>query len=153
MTEMRLFTVRVFDSEDEPLGEIRHVCAWNRREAYFSVAQLLREKYPSSITWDSYKESMTARQFYGPAVDWRSDSYPDGWGDRVPVKVRMLQRVRSDVPAILLQNRGERERLVAKEGETYYVYTNSHGAVSVWIGTERLGVKPGEFEVTEWMDV
>jgi len=139
--EMRLFTVRVYDDQDELRGEIPHIYAWNRREAYFSVMHQLREEYPNSVMWDSREEPMSAEQFYGPAIKWRSDSYP--WGVQIPVKVRMRRRVTSDFPPVIM----------ARAGEMYYAHTNSHGAVSVWIGEKKLGVKPGEFEVIEWINV
>lgn len=84
-----------------------------------------------------------------PALHQRSDSYP--FGDRVPRTVRMLKTVTADpMPGIgLAYIKGDAP--VAKEGQTYPVWTNSHGAVTAVMedGT-RLGLRPEEFEVDSW---
>jgi hypothetical protein len=84
-----------------------------------------------------------------PALHKRSDSYP--FGDRVPRTVRMLKTVTADpMPGIgLAYIKGDAP--VAKEGQTYRVWTNSHGAVTAVMGSGvRLGLRPAEFEVDSW---
>lgn len=84
----------------------------------------------------------TARMHESPACYFKSDSYP--YGDRQPYKVRMLVTVKSDLPYMTLAE-------TAVQGEVYEVYTNSHGALSVYLPCgEKLGVKPDEFEIEEW---
>ncbi len=84
-----------------------------------------------------------------PALHKRSSSYP--FGDRVPRTVRMLKTVTADpMPGIgLAYIKGDAP--VAKAGQTYPVWTNSHGAVTAIMedGT-RLGLRPAEFEVDTW---
>jgi len=94
----------------------------------------------------------TENQIDCPAIHQRSDSYP--FGDRVPRTVRMLKTVTADqMPGIgLAYIKGDAP--VAKEGQTYPVWTNSHGAVTAVMedGT-RLGLRPAEFEVNSWHDL
>lgn len=86
----------------------------------------------------------TARMHESPACSYRSESYP--YGDQLPHKVRMLTTVKSDLPCMTLAE-------TAVQGEVYEVYTNSHGALSIYLPSgARLGVKPGEFEIVEWYD-
>lgn len=91
----------------------------------------------------------TENQIDCPALHERSSSYP--FGDRVPRTVRMLKTVTPDpMPGIGLSYiKGEAP--VAQVGQTYHVWTNSHGAVSAVMddGT-RLGLRPAEFEVDSW---
>lgn len=80
-----------------------------------------------------------------PAFHERSSGYP--YGDRVPRTVRMLVTATADrIPGIELSHYPE-----AKAGQTYPVWTNSHGAVTAVMedGT-RLGLRPAEFEVESW---
>ncbi len=75
-----------------------------------------------------------------PALHKRSSSYP--FGDRVPRTVRMLKTVTADpMPGIgLAYVKGDAP--VAKAGQTYPVWTNSHGAVTaVMEGGTRLGLR------------
>ncbi|WP_238347317.1 hypothetical protein [Pseudomonas taiwanensis] len=84
-----------------------------------------------------------------PALHKRSSSYP--FGDRVPRTVRMLKTVTADpMPGIgLAYIKGNAP--VAKAGQTYPVWTNSHGAVTAVMGDGvRLGLRPAEFEVDSW---
>ncbi|MBB3273378.1 MULTISPECIES: hypothetical protein [Pseudomonas] len=84
-----------------------------------------------------------------PALHQRSDIY--SFGDRVPRTVRMLKTVTADpMPGIGIAY-VEGAAPVAKEGQTYPVWTNSHGAVTAVMqdGT-RLGLRPAEFEVDSW---
>lgn len=84
-----------------------------------------------------------------PALHKRSESYP--FGNQVPRTVRMLKTVTADpMPGIgLAYIKGNAP--VAKAGQTYPVWTNSHGAVTAVMedGT-RLGLRPAEFEVESW---
>lgn len=80
-----------------------------------------------------------------PALRKRSASYP--YGDRVPRTVRMLVTANADrIPGVELSRYPE-----AKAGQTYRVWTNSHGAViAVMDDGNRLGLRPAEFEVDSW---
>jgi len=80
-----------------------------------------------------------------PALHKRSSSYP--YGDRVPRTVRMLVTATADrIPGVELSHYPE-----AKAGQTYRVWTNSHGAVvAVMEDGNRLGLRPAEFEVDSW---
>jgi hypothetical protein len=80
-----------------------------------------------------------------PALHKRSASYP--YGDRVPRTVRMLVTATADrIPGVELSHFPE-----AKAGQTYRVWTNSHGAVvAVMEDGNRLGLRPAEFEVDSW---
>lgn len=86
-----------------------------------------------------------------PALHKRSESYP--YGDRVPRTVRMLKTVTPDLmPGIgLAYIKGNAP--IAKNGQSYQVWTNSHGAVAaVMPDGQRLGLRPTEFEVDSWHD-
>lgn len=87
-----------------------------------------------------------------PALRKRSSGYP--FGDRVPRAVRMLKTVSADpMPGIgLAYIKGDAP--VAKAGQTYQVWTNSHGAVAaVMPDGSHLGLRPAEFEVDTWHDL
>lgn len=87
-----------------------------------------------------------------PALRKRSSSYP--FGDRVPRAVRMLTTVTADpMPGIgLAYIKGDAP--VAKAGQSYLVWTNSHGAVAaVMPDGSHLGLRPAEFEVDAWHDL
>ena len=94
----------------------------------------------------------TENQIDCPALHQRSDIYP--FGDRVPRTVRMLKTVTADpMPGIGLAYI-EGNAPVAQAGQTYPVWTNSHGAVTaVMGGGMRLGLRPAEFEVDSWHDL
>jgi hypothetical protein len=78
-----------------------------------------------------------------PALHKRSAAYP--YGDRVPRTVRMLVTATA-APGVELAHYPE-----AKAGQTYRVWTNSHGAVvAVMDDGNRLGLRPAEFEVDTW---
>ncbi|MFL8988633.1 hypothetical protein Q8X48_12920 [Pseudomonas sp. QLc11A] len=87
-----------------------------------------------------------------PALHKRSNSYP--FGDRVPRTVRMLKTVTTD-PMLgigLAYIKGKAP--IANAGQSYQVWTNSHGAVAaVMSDGERLGLRPAEFEVDSWHDL
>lgn len=94
----------------------------------------------------------TENQIDCPALHKRSNSYP--FGNRVPRTVLMLKAVTADpMPGIGLSYiKGDAP--VAKEGQTYPVWTNSHGAVTaVMENGIRLGLRPAEFEVDSWHDL
>lgn len=83
-----------------------------------------------------------------PALHKRAIDKGYPFGDRVPKIIRMSQTVTSDL-AFLLPN----SEHVAVVGAAYPAWTNSYGAVAaVFPDGEKLGVKPGEFEVVEWFD-
>ncbi|UZT91038.1 MULTISPECIES: hypothetical protein [Pseudomonas] len=87
-----------------------------------------------------------------PALHKRSNSYP--FGDRVPRTVRMLKTVTADpMPSIgFAYIKGDVP--VATVGNSYPVWTNSHGAVAVvMLDGARLGLRPAEFEVDSWHDI
>lgn len=80
-----------------------------------------------------------------PALHKRFGGYP--YGDRVPRTVRMLVTVTSDrILGVDPVSTPE-----AKAGQTYAVWTNSHGAVTAVMGDgKRLGLRPAEFEIDSW---
>lgn len=87
-----------------------------------------------------------------PAMHKRSNNYP--FGERVPRTVRMLKTVTPDpMPGIgLAYIKGSVPIAIA--GQSYHVWTNSHGAVSaVMPDGERLGLRPAEFEVDTWHEL
>ncbi|WP_256580173.1 MULTISPECIES: DUF4406 domain-containing protein [unclassified Pseudomonas] len=86
-----------------------------------------------------------------PALHHRAQGYP--FGDRVPRTVRMVKTVTADpMPGIgFAYIKGEVPTAVISQ--TFRVWTNSYGAVSaVMPDGQRLGLKPGEFEVATWHD-
>lgn len=92
------------------------------------------------------------KAFESPALQWQSDkkgsfAYPARFNGRVPLKVRLLLTVMPDIPIIIVPDGGT----LCIEGNEYYVWVNSYGAVSAILPNgEMLGLKPDEFEVTEW---
>ncbi len=87
-----------------------------------------------------------------PALHARSKHYPKRFQDRVPKTIRMLRAVQADC---LLRSLMPRWRnVIAEHGMLYQAWTNSHGAVAaVMDDGEMLGLKPDEFEVTDWYAV
>lgn len=77
------------------------------------------------------------------------NNYPKKYEGRVPLKIRMLKTVTSDIPFFFTEAKMRAPDAI--EGQEYYVHVNSHGAVTVIFenGTT-LGVRPKEFEVIEW---
>lgn len=70
--------------------------------------------------------------------------YP--FGNRVPIMVRMVTGVHSDMPF------ATNARLSVDAGTVHRAWTNSYGAVSADLGDgKRLGLKPAEFEVISWL--
>lgn len=85
-----------------------------------------------------------------PALSFRSEHYPSRFEGRVPRRVRIVApHVMPDYPIALLA--AEYRGLVARFGDEFDAWTNSHGAVAIIFPDGRqLGVKPDEFEVIEW---
>jgi hypothetical protein len=81
---------------------------------------------------------------------WKSNdsfAYPKKYGSKVPLKVKLKMTVMPDIPLIFVPEGGT----LCIEGNEYYVWVNKHGAVSAILPNgERLGLKPNEFEVTEY---
>ena len=78
-----------------------------------------------------------------PALILRSEHYPKTFEGRVPLRVRMLETVRSEMRWSKIAP--------AYSGHLYEVWVNSHGAVAVvHEDGQVLGVKPDEFEVVTW---
>jgi hypothetical protein len=98
------------------------------------------------------KEELIKKAQESPALTMKSTrkgkfAYP--FGDKVPLRVRMNQKVTSDVPYPQLPNYSP----ICVQGSEYYVWVNSYGAVAAILENgEQLGLKPGEFEVIEWHD-
>ena len=83
-----------------------------------------------------------------PALTHRSKHYPAAWHQKVPKRVRMAKTVYSDVPVFMTGG----ERLAALDGKEYNVWVNSQGAVTAILEDgQRLGLKPYEFEIIEWV--
>ena len=87
----------------------------------------------------------------GGAMHHLSEHYPERYKGKIPLKVKMLDTVSSDLPVFLMQE-DEQFPLAIKENE-YYVSVNCHGAVTAIFDDGRvLGLKPDEFEVIEFHD-
>jgi len=86
------------------------------------------------------------------ALQWQSDRegdflYPKQWEGKVPLKVRMLKTVTSDLPMIFPDSAD----MITVAKNEYYVYVNSYGAISAFLPNgKQLGLKPDEFEVIEF---
>lgn len=88
---------------------------------------------------------------YGPALKAKSEHYPRSFGSRTPKTIRMLRDVRPDALCAIADPATAKMRAV--RGAEYPAYTNSHGAIcAIFPDGEKLGVKPGEFEVVEWFE-
>lgn len=84
------------------------------------------------------------KAFESPALSVLSEHYPPNRFGRVPLKVQMACNVRSELPF-------SKPGTIARNGEEYYVWCNSHGAVSAILDNgECLGLRPCEFNITEW---
>lgn len=100
-----------------------------------------------------------------PAVQFRFHSdmpedatfnYP--YGNRVPKRIRLARPVApfmDDGPFMMKLLQGASgEARGHDSGETFWAYTNSYGAVClIRDDGSKLGVKPGEFDVVEWLEV
>ena len=85
-----------------------------------------------------------------PALHSKGEGYP--FGNKVPAKIRMLQTVTADpMPVIGFAYLNGELPPLALVGQQYSCWTNKYGAVSVvFPDGKQLGVKPHEFEVSEW---
>lgn len=85
-----------------------------------------------------------------PALKQQSKHYPERYKGRVPKAVRMLETVTADaIPGLGIPP--ECRDMIAVASAEYPVWVNMHGAVSVLLPNgKQLGLKPDEFEVTEW---
>lgn len=85
-----------------------------------------------------------------PALHEKGVGYP--FGDKVPAKIRMRQTVTADpMPGIGLAFLNGEPPPLALIGVEYPCWTNKYGAVcAVFPNGKMLGVKPHEFEVSEW---
>ncbi len=82
-----------------------------------------------------------------PALKKLSEHYPPNRFGKVPLKIRMATTAKSDLP-VFVQSNAEK---VANKGEEYYVWCNSHGAMSAILPNgEKLGIRPAECEIIEW---
>ncbi len=87
----------------------------------------------------------------GGAMIQRSEHYPTKYNGKVPLKVKMLETVTTDLPLIVLQMQDNENIPMAISGNEYYVNVNSHGAVSaIFEDGQLLGLKSNEFEVVEF---
>lgn len=96
------------------------------------------------------KKNMTYAQakkvFASPALKTRSSEYPTRYNGKIPLTVKMLKTVNSELPIVV-----EPKPIKVEEGQEYPVWVNSHGAVAAVLPSgETLGIKPDEFEVIEW---
>jgi|688.fasta_scaffold205985_2 hypothetical protein len=82
-----------------------------------------------------------------PALKHLSEIYPPNRYGKVPLKIKMACTVKSDLP-IFMQPKSD---VVAYEGQEYFVWCNSHGAMSAILPNgEKLGIRPSECEIVEW---
>lgn len=98
------------------------------------------------------KKELIKKALESPALTRKSTrkgifAYPSHWNHKVPLKVRMTQTVTSDMPMLL----GPKDCLICVQGNEYYAWVNSYGGLSAILPNgEQLGLKPDEFEITEW---
>lgn len=98
---------------------------------------------------DSYIDSdvMLSVALKSPALKEKSEHYPANRYGKVPLKIKMAITVKSDLPFFVQSKKDT----VAYAGKTYYVWCNSHGAMSAILPNgERLGIRPSECEIVEW---
>ena len=83
-----------------------------------------------------------------PALTHQSKLYPANYRGRVPRKIKMAKTLYPDeIEGISLGKPGTMLEL----NMVYECWVNSHGAVAGYCDNgEKLGVKPGEFDVVEW---
>ncbi len=101
----------------------------------------------------------------GCALKFRdAEYYPKRYDDKVPLRIRMLETVCSDLPHFMLMMGVHAATLEIEDndspildspilvvGNEYYCSVNSYGAVTAITDDGRmLGVKPNEFEVIEF---
>lgn len=86
-----------------------------------------------------------------PALHNRAAGYP--FGERVPRTVRMVKTVTADPMPVIGFTYITGAVPTAVISQTFRAWTNSHGAVAaVMPDGQRLGLKPGDFEVASWHD-
>lgn len=82
-----------------------------------------------------------------PALTGLSEHYPADRHGKVPLKIKMSCTAKSDLPMFIQRNTDT----VAYAGEEYFVWCNSHGAMSAILPNgEKLGIRPSECEIIEW---
>jgi hypothetical protein len=97
-------------------------------------------------------EQIIEKTLESPALKYQCDeigtfAYPARWKGKVPLKVRMLKTVTSDIPMIFPDSAD----MITIAKNEYYVNVNSYGAVSAILPNgKQLGLKPDEFEVVEF---
>lgn len=89
---------------------------------------------------------MISKAMESPALRYMSEHYPPNRYGKVPLRIRMACDVHSDLPIFL-----QTTKVTAFKGKEYYVWCNSHGAMSVILPNGcTLGIKPSECEIIEW---
>jgi hypothetical protein len=82
-----------------------------------------------------------------PALKSISENYPSNRYGKIPLKIKMSCTVKSDLPMFIDKTQG----LIAFEGQEYFVWCNSHGAMSAILPNgEKLGIRPSECEIIQW---
>lgn len=81
-----------------------------------------------------------------PALNFKSEHYPERYNGRVPKKVKMLKTVTPDFPFFCDKD----SFLTGIKEQVFECWVNSHGAVAIVQNGKKLGVRPSEFEVVEW---
>src|SRR6185503_1489139 len=95
-------------------------------------------------------QEILAKTLTSPALEWQSDkegsfAYPKHFDGKVPLKIKMNMTLYPDMPFLAKPD------TKCLKDEEYYVWVNSYGAVSAILENgEQLGLKPGEFTVTEY---
>lgn len=87
-----------------------------------------------------------------PALRRRKQGYwlADRFGDRVPLRVRMVATVKPDPVPVIGVLPGH-QGMICPDGELFYVWVNSYGAVAaIHDDGRKLGLRPDEFEVVEF---
>lgn len=76
-------------------------------------------------------------------------AYPEKWNGKVPLKVKILKTVTSDMPMFF----PDASDMIAVGNNEYYAYVNRYGALSAILHNgKKLGLKPDEFEVIQFHD-
>lgn len=71
---------------------------------------------------------------------------PVKWQGKIPLRIRCLKTVHPE-PFFL----AAKANTICEAPKQYYVWVNSYGAVAAILPNgEQLGLKPDEYEVTEW---
>lgn len=135
MSIIRLFEVRAN-------GDVLHLAG---REQVTELISLLAQSLHDTPTVDDQPaaKSWSVRSESEPVpMECRSQLVT-----RRPKRVRLLKSVQSDLPAVVTG--GKRLRIAA--GVEVEAGVNRYGAVwAILADNQKLGLKPGEFEVIEW---